>query len=576
MSDNADDSTDEEGNNDDVRALVNFLFEGESSPEPSGYEMESQSEAQGPPEDFDISNPSSHGYIFNESNEPVEVTNFEMLAPNCSHFLPVLEIDHVLFPGQSIPLRGNDFIKKILNFPAAVLIYQDSSETPLIGVTARVRRYSSQDGLVQVELVAMQRCRVLQIDKAVFSEPQMARLTILPEYMLDNLSLSVLPNSFRRFSLRKRNRLVTFLTNFPESTLKFEGLEENCNDLLNFFTKVTNKESLQNIVNMSEEVFSFWACTNVPVDIPTKYQLLCESETRGRIASVSEIVRKLTNIKCKQCNAVLSSANNIIKMSSEGVGGHFVNGAGYVHDLLTVSSLENFVRRGFPSFEYSWFRGYSWTILECSECGSHLGWEFNSFNLNAMKFFWALIFAPSVLAQLVCDNTIPPTENWIYVSVHGGKEISSAGIVPPTGPHYCTQVNSGSGTLLAQYQLIQPPYRSKGAEKTLLVEKCSENKGRFLSCTAQCRNSSTQGKLLDAVLSASSTQDLANSAWAIYDNAPNVVVDVVQLDTNAITNFNQPRVDNPDVFCTVKAACGGSSESDPRRDFVVIISRIIT
>ena len=42
---------------------------------------------------------------------------------------------------------------------------------------------------------------------------------------------------------------------------------------------------------------------------------------------------------------------------------------------------------GSPTNEHSWFPGYSWCFAACSQCGTHLGWQFESQDHN----FYGLI-----------------------------------------------------------------------------------------------------------------------------------------------------------------------------------------
>jgi len=44
--------------------------------------------------------------------------------------------------------------------------------------------------------------------------------------------------------------------------------------------------------------------------------------------------------------------------------------------MLTVKKCWGVMAQGHPSAEYSWFPGYTWQIINCADCWSHLGWEF--------------------------------------------------------------------------------------------------------------------------------------------------------------------------------------------------------
>ena len=74
---------------------------------------------------------------------------------------------------------------------------------------------------------------------------------------------------------------------------------------------------------------------------------------------------------------------------------NFVNNHGYNHEMLTVKKCWGIITQGQPESEYrldtifftadpnsyptkpkrsfSWFPGYTWQIINCAECWSHLG-----------------------------------------------------------------------------------------------------------------------------------------------------------------------------------------------------------
>ncbi len=41
--------------------------------------------------------------------------------------------------------------------------------------------------------------------------------------------------------------------------------------------------------------------------------------------------------------------------------------------------------------EYSWFPGYAWQILQCSQCSSHLGWSFTPVQAEGAGFFGLIL-----------------------------------------------------------------------------------------------------------------------------------------------------------------------------------------
>lgn len=76
---------------------------------------------------------------------------------------------------------------------------------------------------------------------------------------------------------------------------------------------------------------------------------------------------------CKSCKRKISSIADIVNMTNNGTSSLYVNtgipqfcyqnwhecSVGYIHEMVTVKSVLNFVTRGRPTAERSWFEGYS-------------------------------------------------------------------------------------------------------------------------------------------------------------------------------------------------------------------------
>jgi hypothetical protein len=92
-------------------------------------------------------------------------------------------------------------------------------------------------------------------------------------------------------------------------------------------------------------------------------------------------------IVCRQCQQRLTLPSE--RISVNGSHSHtFANPSGVVFEIgcfRMVSGL-NFI--GPPSYEFPWFAGYSWQIVICSACQTHLGWWFRGPSSNQ---FYGLI-----------------------------------------------------------------------------------------------------------------------------------------------------------------------------------------
>jgi hypothetical protein len=89
---------------------------------------------------------------------------------------------------------------------------------------------------------------------------------------------------------------------------------------------------------------------------------------------------------CGDCRAPICTAAHEINV--KGLFSHtFVNPQGFVYTLGCFSEAPGCHCTGAPSDEFSWFAGMDWRIANCTACGEHLGWFFESPN----RAFWGLI-----------------------------------------------------------------------------------------------------------------------------------------------------------------------------------------
>jgi len=85
---------------------------------------------------------------------------------------------------------------------------------------------------------------------------------------------------------------------------------------------------------------------------------------------------------------VKCEVNDLINLSAESNGTHFVNPNGILHDLFTLTRINGvFTDRRAPSTEFSWFPGYAWSVIYCANCTTHLGWRFTSPRLLPKEFY---------------------------------------------------------------------------------------------------------------------------------------------------------------------------------------------
>lgn len=65
----------------------------------------------------------------------------------------------------------------------------------------------------------------------------------------------------------------------------------------------------------------------------------------------------------------------------------FANPHGIVFEIVCFGQAGGVSLFSPPSNDFSWFPGYSWRVAGCSDCGTHLGWQF----VSRDHYFYGLI-----------------------------------------------------------------------------------------------------------------------------------------------------------------------------------------
>jgi cereblon len=130
--------------------------------------------------------------------------------------------------------------------------------------------------------------------------------------------------------------------------------------------------------------FSFWMASNLPLKQEERLDLLEMISPVERLQfihrKVLEEERAQTEIRCKECGSPLAHATDMFTVGgAEGTTGNYVNEYGSVHQTITLREIDEreVTYVGRPESRDSWFPGYSWTIMQCGFCNSHLGWKFD-------------------------------------------------------------------------------------------------------------------------------------------------------------------------------------------------------
>lgn len=94
-----------------------------------------------------------------------------------------------------------------------------------------------------------------------------------------------------------------------------------------------------------------------------------------------------TKFVCKICKTQISDQKYLFSINNSTPFHTFYNPNHYRYDILTFTQCQSVLDATPPTSEFTWFAGYSWSILICSNCTEHLGWRFENSELSPAQFF---------------------------------------------------------------------------------------------------------------------------------------------------------------------------------------------
>ncbi|XP_014770294.1 protein cereblon isoform X1 [Octopus bimaculoides] len=383
---------------------------------------------------FDKSLPVAHSYL---GEDLEEVRGRTIHDDEACISLPIITLPSViLVPGQTIPLHlfqshtvamMKNLLDKDKTFGVITTSYSpddDSSSMASIGTTAEIYSIKdetdNQSGIATVKMKARgrQRFRVIEFHRQTHGI-LMAKVHILPEKIQSDYLDGARPQSHYKFCccptqqdlvvktavdrngeiLRKVNMLTnkqldkftsSYFTQWPPWVYKMYDTE-------NLIQRIRKElcswnESLKTEVSGMDPVdFSYWVLQNLPLDDSRRIHLLSIDSAVQRLRCELSIMQNCSILCCRKCDLEVANKSDVFSMSLEGPLAAYVNPGGHVHETVTVHKAKGLTLIGQPSTENSWFPGYAWTIINCSQCGSHMGWRFTAAKrkLSPQKF-WGL------------------------------------------------------------------------------------------------------------------------------------------------------------------------------------------
>jgi hypothetical protein len=93
------------------------------------------------------------------------------------------------------------------------------------------------------------------------------------------------------------------------------------------------------------------------------------------VSEVGAQVGADTEVRCLACSHVATRRALAIEVA----GAHirtFRNPAGWSFQVACYRDAPGCTAAGEATIEHTWFDGYSWRLVHCTNCGRHLGWWF--------------------------------------------------------------------------------------------------------------------------------------------------------------------------------------------------------
>ncbi|ESO95620.1 hypothetical protein LOTGIDRAFT_227202 [Lottia gigantea] len=113
-----------------------------------------------------------------------------------------------------------------------------------------------------------------------------------------------------------------------------------------------------------------WSISLSLIDLKFSGNLLCRT-CGNEVTQISQLMEVPSKLAHRQRNdSFIGSERILIQL--------FKNPQEKYFEVVTAKSAEIHKLDHKPTSEDSWFPGFSWTIVVCPRCGSHIGWLFEA------------------------------------------------------------------------------------------------------------------------------------------------------------------------------------------------------
>lgn len=367
---------------------------------------------------FNRSLPGYHQYLGTDLEEVTAGQNVfddDSIVEN----IPLLPIPHfVLMPNQILPL--NKFHPQLISMFRTIIANarcfgvtnaardtteeednhdSDSNSNVDIGTLAQVLAFKEETEheltAMKMRVVGRQRFRVISAE--VHNGILIGKLRILPDVEVPDFMHDIDPfygckKTSKGAHLKVYQKALLACIHVPSFVPAFYDTKLVVSKVVQELKQWYDVEQLQEMSH-NATAFSFWVASNLPISNQSKLFLLSLNCGLQRLRYELSLMQQCTSFFCRECHARLGHKKHVFSMSYMGPLGVYVNPYGSLHELFTLNRLDapscvNTIGRAHT--EFSWFPGYSWTIMQCSRCHSHVGWKFKiekDFHFEPKEFY---------------------------------------------------------------------------------------------------------------------------------------------------------------------------------------------
>ena len=349
---------------------------------PYVYEEHVESSSEDEPDEngqvsnYDTTLPANHRYL-GENLE--ESRGRQILVEGIETDLTLFNLDKfdqvVLLPGQTLPIttaflnhRIHMQMRSCLTRGMTLIGIISDPRRNKIGTTADIRSYLNEGEDVKIIMEGRQR---FELVSQPFDVVVIGKVKILPEISLGRPYPSIA--SWRRFLTQPQTAKKLIVSKHPSWFLK-------AHEANNIMKRVLDqiRDWMGGDITRNPNEFSYWVAANLPISNSDRLKMLTIDCIESRLLWLMELLVDRDHFGCSVCKNVICHKTDVFPMSCSGPQNSFVNPDGYVHDTLTVRKTRGLLQDGQWSNQYSWFPGYAWRTVSCSECSTHIGWCFKS------------------------------------------------------------------------------------------------------------------------------------------------------------------------------------------------------